>query len=1065
MKRRLLSLFLSIMMLASIVGGILPAASASAASATGQTFFLSYNDEIVTEPEDVVSGVIQLHGEGILTFGSYPIVATGDVDYVAGAWMGQLTLNEEFNGAVTLSIAHADHSAGTVHHGSQNLNVASPTQTINFSIPADSFTIPANNGGQILFIISGMDVMSDLYINAIGSAFSAPYGSDIFPSGEPQGDDSGGTPSGEPAWPSTPTFSDTTGDASGAPDITGIDYLVDETDVYIRFIAAADFSFYNQTIAVALDIDGNPATGSPDDSYGPVGSDYKIMSGYTEGTYSGTTFEKYGSPSPIDGVLFTDAVSSVPRYFFFTIPLSVLGVDAAEFQDGVKINAVISSPGSSYPVILDEITGQNEDSGGSSGDDTPSEPAWPSTPFVEDDDNDAEGVFEITKVDYLSDSSYIYVRVSAGGTIRYTNLISRTYFDIDQSTSTGCNNAMTAPLGSDYYVDITWDSVGTPSADVKKWDSTNGNWALAVFDISFVKSATSYWFAVTAASFGTDFSEFATGLFFEQQIIDMNGGNISDVATNFAGSDSGLPDLAITDVEVTWSSGNYEVTFTIVNNGSVASTDCEVHYSVDSEFYSPLYLTDLAPVGGSNTMSFTTVPIYFLEESNTVDIFVDYYDEVTESNEDNNTETITVVPEPVTFTLTIAANPPAGGTTVPAAGAHTYDSGTVVTINATPNVGYDFVNWIGDVASPTSLQTTVTMNEDKTVTANFQEAQLPQSDAWTVMVYMAADNDLEPDMLEDLNEMEVAGSSDKVNIVALFDGYGPANTNAYLIEKDPDGLDAILVSEPWVPYSGWSWDLTDEANMGDPGTLLEFIHKTVGEFPATHYALIFSNHGNGWRAADTTQSLPLKGVCTDVTDSDDYLTIAEISGALATITTGDSPLLSDGFGIIGFDACMMQMTEVAYELKDYGWFMVGSEETEQGDGWPYDAVFSEFVPANDTAPVMCRDFADMIVSNYGEYYTSVAVDTYHTLSAVELKPSMSGGMDGLAAALDNFVRTIMSYNDYSTVDNASFNVDCFYDDTYIDLLDFVDQVRKTTPYTAVAEAAVAVKIVLVGDET
>ncbi|NLE08222.1 MAG: hypothetical protein GX631_03080, partial [Dehalococcoidales bacterium] len=51
------------------------------------------------------------------------------------------------------------------------------------------------------------------------------------------------------------------------------------------------------------------------------------------------------------------------------------------------------------------------------------------------------------------------------------------------------------------------------------------------------------------------------------------------------------------------------------------------------------------------------------------------------------------------------------------------------------------------------------------------------------------------------------------------------------------------------------------------------------------------------------------------------------------------------------------------------------------------------------------------------------------------------------------------------VDVASFNVDCFYDGTYIDLLDFVDQVRKTTPYTAVAEAAVAVKIVLVGDET
>ena len=36
---------------------------------------------------------------------------------------------------------------------------------------------------------------------------------------------------------------------------------------------------------------------------------------------------------------------------------------------------------------------------------------------------------------------------------------------------------------------------------------------------------------------------------------------------------------------------------------------------------------------------------------------------------------------------------------------------------------------------------------------------------WTVMVYMSADNNLEPDGIHDLNEMESVGSTDDVNIV------------------------------------------------------------------------------------------------------------------------------------------------------------------------------------------------------------------------------------------------------------------------------------------------------------
>jgi hypothetical protein len=59
------------------------------------------------------------------------------------------------------------------------------------------------------------------------------------------------------------------------------------------------------------------------------------------------------------------------------------------------------------------------------------------------------------------------------------------------------------------------------------------------------------------------------------------------------------------------------------------------------------------------------------------------------------------------------------GTTTPAEGTHTYPAGEVVDITAVPAEDWEFVNWTGDVADPELADTTVTMDADKEVTANF----------------------------------------------------------------------------------------------------------------------------------------------------------------------------------------------------------------------------------------------------------------------------------------------------------------------------------------------------------
>gem|GEM_PF-848196 len=72
------------------------------------------------------------------------------------------------------------------------------------------------------------------------------------------------------------------------------------------------------------------------------------------------------------------------------------------------------------------------------------------------------------------------------------------------------------------------------------------------------------------------------------------------------------------------------------------------------------------------------------------------------------------------YTLTMAVT--GSGSTSPAVGQHTYAAGTLVPIVATPTGGYYFVNWtgnVGTIANVNAASTTITMNGNYSITANF----------------------------------------------------------------------------------------------------------------------------------------------------------------------------------------------------------------------------------------------------------------------------------------------------------------------------------------------------------
>jgi hypothetical protein len=79
--------------------------------------------------------------------------------------------------------------------------------------------------------------------------------------------------------------------------------------------------------------------------------------------------------------------------------------------------------------------------------------------------------------------------------------------------------------------------------------------------------------------------------------------------------------------------------------------------------------------------------------------------------------------EILTYNLTTAASPPAGGTVTPGG---SYNCCTDVPINATANSGWSFTGWTTDgdpyeIANAAAAQTTIFVDKNKTVTANFAE--------------------------------------------------------------------------------------------------------------------------------------------------------------------------------------------------------------------------------------------------------------------------------------------------------------------------------------------------------
>src|SRR3970040_61947 len=109
---------------------------------------------------------------------------------------------------------------------------------------------------------------------------------------------------------------------------------------------------------------------------------------------------------------------------------------------------------------------------------------------------------------------------------------------------------------------------------------------------------------------------------------------------------------------------------------------------------------------------------------------------------------------------------------------------------------------------------------------------------WTVMVYLAGDNNLDANGVTDLVEMKKIGSVPGMNIVAQFDRSGAGFPRKRFFIRNGTSLNADVVES------------LGETNSGKPEILLDFIKWGAINYPADHYMLVLWNHGQGWDDTD-----------------------------------------------------------------------------------------------------------------------------------------------------------------------------------------------------------------------
>lgn len=344
----------------------------------------------------------------------------------------------------------------------------------------------------------------------------------------------------------------------------------------------------------------------------------------------------------------------------------------------------------------------------------------------------------------------------------------------------------------------------------------------------------------------------------------------------------------------------------------------------------------------------------------------------------------------------------------------------------------------------------------------------PPEDEWTVIIYLAGDNNLTDASVYAMTEMRKVGSGNGVNILTQFDPKDPyLPTHRYRITRQEAG-DGPRLAEDIIDTSSGSGAFRNESPiaMGHENVRsrarAEGMEASVREAHRLALATARSMAGGAQEPVRVRETVLLDSkdepsIAPNETDTgspvtlynfmsrcvqlfpakhymvvlaghgsgprrdfllrDDSpagsLTMNELKGAFKELASE----LGEGqkIDILGMDTCLMSMAEVAYELRDHVKILVASESYSPVSGWPYEPILNalkEGVATLDEQEEAARDaeqkfeyrFARDIVERYVNFYADYALGGL----SVDQAALNVGAADELKGRIDAFAEAMRS---------------------------------------------------------
>ena len=333
--------------------------------------------------------------------------------------------------------------------------------------------------------------------------------------------------------------------------------------------------------------------------------------------------------------------------------------------------------------------------------------------------------------------------------------------------------------------------------------------------------------------------------------------------------------------------------------------------------------------------------------------------------------------------------------------------------------------------------------------------QIPDPAKLTLVVYMAADNDLESYALSNLKAMEHS-HFDNMNVLVLLDraeGYDETNddwTDTRLFELEHDDTDGNLIVSKRLscPLLGLSNRIETELDMGNPSVLWNLLSFAVNNYESEKYALIIWGHGTGWRYSLAGTGNSQADEASSVVRTDRAVAIDDRSGSYMSVHDLGRALKGKGLSVIGFDTCFGGVFENVYELKNYADYTVASPGITPSTGWDYKRLLEDLSESDFYSKTIADAMADSAVSD---------ISIFNNLKLPTLMTDLESFSKALADTIRNNSDRKTAFNKLLEIKSYSYTQ--YPCDLYLDIYSMADLYKSNSDKTLAAAAKKLMKTV------